>query len=121
MATLPRPEGRDHYAAMRQLKWSPTEKVIARKAFDAALQRELASVIRKAKDMAVKIQQPADLWDLELYLTKRRREINRQYDYRYSVLLMVFADLIQHGRLREEELRGLAQDKLGYIHGLSAL
>jgi integrase len=30
------------------------------------------------------IQQPSDLWDLEHYLTERRREIDRKYDYRYS-------------------------------------
>jgi len=121
MASLPRPEAQDRYTTMPSLKWSPAEKAVARKAFDAALQRELAAVIRKAKEMAARIEEPSELWDLEYYLTKRRQEINRRYDYRYSVLISVFADLIRHGQLREEELHGLGQDKLGYILGLVRL
>lgn len=49
--------------------------------------------------MAEKIEQPSDLWELERYLTERRKEIDRQYDYCYSVLLNAFADLLQKGRL----------------------
>jgi hypothetical protein len=115
MASLPRPETDAPSTMMRELKWSPAEKAIARKACDRALQAELAEVIREAKSMAGKIEQPADLWDLEAYLTKRRTEINRKYDYRYSVLPSVFANLIREGRLTAEDLGGLAEDKLRYV------
>jgi hypothetical protein len=115
MGSLPRPETDAPSTMMRELKWSPAEKVIARKAFDRALQAELAEVIREARSMAGKIEQPADLWDLEAYLTKRRTEINRKYDYRYSVLPSVFANLIREGRLTAEDLGGLAEDKLRYV------
>jgi|SRR5450631_2282165 len=64
------------------------------------------------KEIAGKIEQPFDLWELERYLTQRRQEIDRQYDYRYSVLLFVFAGLIQRGRLREQDLHGLSEEKL---------
>lgn len=121
MASLPRPEFQDSYTTMRHLKWSPAEKAIAREAFDRALHRELAAVVRKTKEMAGKIEQPSDLWELESYLTRRRNEINRQYDYRYSVLLMVFGDLIRKGRLREEDLQGLAEDKLGHVRSYTTL
>ena len=66
--------------------------------------------------MAGQIQQPSDLWDLESYLTQRRKEIDRKYDYRYSRLTHVFGKLLHEGRLREEELRGLREDKLEAIH-----
>jgi hypothetical protein len=112
MAGLPR---QDSYTTIRNLKWSPAEKAIARKAFDVALQRELATVIREVKQMAGRIEQPPDLWELERYLTHCRKEIDRQYDYRYSILPFVFADLVKKERLREQELDGLAEDKLGYI------
>ena len=36
--------------------------------------------------MANGIQQSSDLWDLEHYLTQRRKEIDRKYDYRGSRL-----------------------------------
>src|SRR2546430_10477497 len=62
--------------------WSRSEKVIARTAFDAALGRELHEVIQEAKRMASQIQKSSDLWDLEHYLTQRRKEIDRKYDYR---------------------------------------
>jgi len=63
----------------------------------------------------VKVEQSSELWDLEHYLTQRRQDINRKYDYRYSVLLFVFANLVREGRVSEEELRSLGEDKLAYI------
>ena len=121
MASLPRSEVQNHDTTMRDLKWSPAEKAIARKAFERALQQDLEAVIREARKMAEKIEQPSDLWELERYLTERRKEIDRQYDYRYSVLLFVFADLIRKGRLREEDLHGMSEDKLGYIRSYARI
>jgi Photoprotection regulator fluorescence recovery protein len=119
MASFPRPEVQDPYTMMRSVKWSGAEKVIARRAFDHALHQDLDAVIRQAKKMAGRIEEPSDLWELERYLTERRKEIDRQYDYRYSVLLNVFADLIQKGRLREQDLRGLSEEKLRHIHHMA--
>jgi len=65
------------------------------------------------------IQQSSDLWDLEHYLTQRRKEIDRKYDYRYSQLTHVFGRLLHERRLREEELRGLREDKLKSIRSLA--
>ena len=119
MASLPRPEVQDPLTSIRDLKWSAAEKAIARKEFERALQQDLEAVIRQAKKMAEKIEQPSDLWELERYLTQRRKEIDRQYDYRYSVLLFVFAGLIRKGRLREEDLHGLAEEKLEDIRRMA--
>ena len=49
---------------------------------------------------------------MEHYLTQRRKEIDRNYDYCYSQLTQVFGRLLCEKRLREEELRGLREDKL---------
>ena len=119
MASLPRPEAPNLYTIIRSVKWSDAEKAIARKAFERALQQDLGAVIRQAKKMAGRIEQPSDLWELERYLTERRKEIDRQYDYRYSVLLNVFAGLIRKGRLREQDLRGLSEEKLRHIHQMA--
>ena len=59
------------------------------------------------------------MWDLEHYLTGRRKEIDRKYDYRYSQLTDVFGRLLYEGRVREEELRGLQEDKLKRIRSLA--
>jgi hypothetical protein len=101
--------------AIHDLKWSAAEKVIARKAFNLALERELQAVILEAKSKAAKMQEPSGLWDLEQYLTQRRQEIDRIYDYRYSVLPFVLANLLSNGRLVEDELHGLGEDKLSWI------
>lgn len=121
MASLPSPEGRDVQEMVRHLKWSHTEKQIARKAFELALDREFRSVIRRAKDMAGQIEQPTDLWDLEHYLTESRKRIDRTYDYRYSVLTDVFGRLVREGRLSEDELQGLGEDKLQSIRSYARL
>jgi hypothetical protein len=76
-------------------------------------------VIQEAKKMASQIQQSSDLWDLEHYLTQRRKEIDRKYDYRYSQLTHVFGRLLYEKRLREEELRGLREDKLKPIRSVA--
>lgn len=103
------------YANPSQLTWSRSEKAVARTAFDAALKRELHEMMQQAKQMASQINEPSDLWDLEHYLTQRRNEIDRKYDYRYSQLTDVFGRLLCEKRLGEEELRGLGEDKLKLI------
>ena len=69
--------------------------------------------------MASQINEPADLWELEHYLTQRRKEINRKYDYRYSQLTHVFGRLLHERRLSEEELHGLREDKLKSIRSFA--
>ena len=115
MSKVPGSLTKNPYTMMRNLDWSHAERVIARKAFGLALGRELDAVIREAKTRAASIEQPSELWDLERYLTQRRKDIDRRYDYRYSVLPVVFGYLIRDGRLSKEELQGLSEDKLAYI------
>jgi Photoprotection regulator fluorescence recovery protein len=56
--------------------WSRSEKAIARTVFDAALKREFQEVMQKTKQMANQINKPTDLWNLERYLTERRKDID---------------------------------------------
>jgi Photoprotection regulator fluorescence recovery protein len=107
------------YPHQNEPTWSKSEKAIARTAYDAALKRELQDVMRKTKQMANQIKEPADVWELEHYLTERRKEIDRKYDYRYSQLTHVFGRLLYEGRVREEELSGLREDKLKPIRSLA--
>ena len=106
---------------MHECKWSDAEKAVARRAFDRALSKELEALIRDAKGRAAKIEELSELWGLESWLTKRRREIDRRYDYRYSVLPLVFAHLLRDGRLTEDDLHGLGQGKLALIRRASTL
>ena len=79
------------------LTWSPAEKAVAPNAFDLALKREVEQVMVEAKKRAEQIKQPSHLWQLEKYLTDRRREIDQGFDYRYSVLITGFGNLLSRG------------------------
>jgi len=109
----------ERYPYQNEPTWSKLERAVARAAFDAALGRELHEVIQKAKQMANEIQQSSDLWDLEHYLSQRRKEIDRKYDYRYSQLTLVLGRLLYENRLSEEDLRGLREDKMKSIRSLA--
>ena len=101
--------------------WSKPERAIARKAFDAALNREVQDVTREAKQMANKIKVPADVWALERYLTQRRRDIDRKYEFRSSRLTQILGMLLSERRILEEELRGLREDKIKAIRTCAEL
>lgn len=105
---------------MRDLKWSPSEKIIARKAFDQALASELRDVVQRAKHIAAEVKERSGLWELETWLRQRRLEIDRKYDYRYSVLPMVFATLLKQGRISEKDLNGLQEEKIDLIVGIAS-
>jgi hypothetical protein len=96
--------------------WSRSEKAVARKVFDAAQKRELHEVMAEAKQMANQISEPTDLWDLERYLSQRRKDIDRKYEFRSSTLTQVLGRLLWEHRVSEEELRGLREDKIKGIH-----
>jgi hypothetical protein len=104
------------YPYQNEPSWSRSEKAIARKVFDAALKRELQDIMQKAKQMANQIKEPANVWELERYLTQRRKDIDRKYDFRTSRLTRVFGRLLCERRISEKELRGLREDKMIAIH-----
>jgi hypothetical protein len=103
----------------RDWKWTSAEKTAARRAFDLALSRELDAVLRGAKGRAARITEAAGLWKLEAWLGDQRRRIDHDFDYRYSVLPMVFAALLRDGRLTEDDLLGLDSAKLDTIRHLA--
>ena len=81
--------------------WSPAEKKIARRVFDATLHRELADVMQAFKSMAAMATEPYDMWSTQEFPTKARNSIDRKYDNRYSQLEFVFGRLLREGRFSE--------------------
>ena len=99
--------------------WSRSEKTTARKAFDAALKRELHEVVQETKQMASQIKEPSDLWDLERSLTERHKDIDRKYDTRGSRLKNVLGRLLYGNRISEDDLRGLGEEKMKSIRSFA--
>ncbi|MCK1511470.1 hypothetical protein IVB22_02555 [Bradyrhizobium sp. 190] len=102
------------------VKWSPSEKKIARRAFDTALESALAKVMAEFKRRANAASTPSEMWEIENYLRQQRREIDESFDYRYSQLPLVFARLIREGHLDEGLLAGLSEEKREIIRSFLA-
>ena len=98
--------------------WSPSEKKIARRAFDVALDAALSKVLAEFKAKATQVATPSAMWDLEGYLGQKRKHIDTLFDYRYSQLPLVFAALIREGHLDEASLAGLSEEKLQEVRKL---
>ena len=109
------------YPYPNEPSWSRSEKTIARRVFDAALTRELQAVMQDAKQKANQIKEPADVWELERYLTQRRKDIDRRYDFRFSRLTQLFGRLLSERRIHEQELHGLREDKMKAIRSCARL
>jgi hypothetical protein len=100
---------------MSEMEWSKQEKEIARRAFKAAYSRECMTIAQSVRKMASEINDPSGLWQLHDYLTEKRKETDEKYDYRYSVLLFVFARLMCEGWINQEDLAGISDQKLQEI------
>lgn len=59
--------------------WTHAEKKVARRAFDAALQRGFAAALAEFRRRAAQVRDIDDLWQIEAWLRATRREIDETY------------------------------------------
>ena len=52
---------------MHDLKWSPSEKKLARSVFDEALEIALSKILTEFKTRASAVATPSGMWELEDY------------------------------------------------------
>jgi glycyl-tRNA synthetase beta subunit len=104
---------------MNDIKWSKKEKSIARAAFEKAYEKECNLIIEKLKVKSLKLSDSKDIWELHDYLSEIRKEIDEKYDYRYSVMIMVFAILLKQQWLKIDDIEGLSEDKIDKIKTLA--
>jgi len=105
---------------MNEINWSKSEKVVARRAFDTAYKRECDAIIAKLKKMIAGATEPEHIWGIYDYLTEQQETTDKKYDYRYSVLIFVFARLFQEAWLKLTDLEGLGEDKIEEIMKLAS-
>ncbi len=106
---------------MNDLKWSNGDKQIARQAFKKAYDAECVELLAKVREMADQAREPGDLWQIHDFLDRERRQIGEKYDYRYSVLVLVFVRLVAEDRLTLNDHEGLSEDILSEIQRLVQL
>jgi hypothetical protein len=104
---------------MNELKWTKSEKIVAKRAFEKCYQRECEAILTKLKDRLTTVDKPSDIWLIHDFLTKELKKFKDKYDYRYSVLIFVFARLLKEGRLQESDLNGIEEDKIKKIKYLA--
>jgi hypothetical protein len=105
--------GIEHFR--EDVSWTANEKKVARKAFDSALERNLAAITAEAKRRMADVSNPSDLWRVEEYLTENGKAVDRLYQFKYSDLIRVFSNLMRDGWLRETDLVGLKSEKIADI------
>jgi hypothetical protein len=96
----------------QDFKWKDSEKKIANRVYEKARLSELGELIRNFKAEAAAIDDPDQLWNLIEEMKTRRCAFEQKYDYRYSVLVTVFARLVGEGRISEADLQGLDSEKI---------
>lgn len=101
--------------------WSQTEQKIAETVFRRAYEREITALVEYIRENATKITEIEDLWQLNDLLNAKRHELDGKYDYQYSGLIFVFAQLLKQGWLTLDELKGLTPDKLAKISALARM
>jgi hypothetical protein len=106
---------------VNNIGWSEIEEKIARKAFKKAYEREIDALIEEVRKKGSKLAELDQVWHLHDFLSARRHDIDGKYDYRYSVLIFVFARLLKEGWLDLDELKGLEPDKLTKIIALARM
>ncbi len=99
--------------------WSKTEKRIAREAYDKAYEREVKAIEQEVRSMLDKAQDARVVWRIHDFLSERRVETDRKYDYRYSVLLGVFGHLLAEGWLHLDDIEGLDAGKIEKIRAIA--
>lgn len=98
-----------------EIVWTKAEKKTARKVFERAFEKQCTAITKEVKKMIVNASTSSDIWRVHDYLSEHRRTVDKIFDYRYSVLLNVFARLLRDGWLTETDLAGLQPDKIEKI------
>lgn len=101
--------------------WTAAEKAIARAAFEKAYERETRALLEEVRAKASSIAKLDEIWQLHDYLSARRHDIDGKYDYRYSRLVFVFAQLLQENWLHLEDLEGIAAGRVAKISALARM
>ena len=106
---------------MSDMAWGTTEKKVARRVFDAALQRELADIMADFKSRAAQASTPDDLWAIQAHLARVQHDIDSKYDYRYSMLEFVLGRLMREQRIQLQDLTGMKADRIARICRIASL
>jgi len=98
-----------------ELRWTPSEKKAARRAYDKAFELQCAAITKEVKRMLQKMSNPGDIWRIEEYLYEKRKEVDRLFQFSYSRLILVFSILMRDGWMTDADLAGLDQEKIDRI------
>jgi hypothetical protein len=105
----------------REFSWLPSEKKAARADFEGAFKRECEAIRHEVEVRLKRSKDPSEIWRVHDYLTAKRDEMDRKYDYRYSILIGVFGRLLRKGWIAERDLSALRGDKVEAIKFMASI
>lgn len=106
---------------MSNITWSKQETEGTQLAFEKAYEREIKTLIEDVRDKGSQITELDAVWQLHDFLSAKRYELDGKYDNRESARIFVFAQLLQEGWLKREELQFLESEKLAKITALARM
>jgi hypothetical protein len=109
------------YTGPDDMRWTDAEKELARRIYNKAYVAECVTIAAEAKRMIANAKAPTDIWRVHDYLSNPRKDVDRAYDYRYSVLPRVFGCLMRDGWLTEADFAGLDREKIDQIKSVAKL
>jgi len=71
--------------------------------------------------MLSRMEDPKEIWKIDDYLRKNRRDMDSKYDYRYSILIIVFGKLMREGLILDSDIDKLSQDKIDAIKRIASI
>lgn len=106
---------------MHDQHWSHAERVAGRRALGTAYKREEAALLKEFKEKMAAAASTDDLWAIGLALKDVRYGMQRRYEIRFSWLVIGLGNLMREGWLREDDLVGLAKEKVDQIRAIAAV
>jgi hypothetical protein len=95
--------------------------MFAREAYDRAYERECTKIMEKVHGMLSGMEDPKEIWKIDDYLRKIKREMDSRYDYRYSILIIVFGKLMREGLILDSDIEKFSQDKIDAIKRIASI
>jgi hypothetical protein len=106
---------------MSQQGWTNPEKEIARNLYAKVVLEEYDEIIKDFKRRAQKVKTRDEFWEMENYIKEVHRDLEARFDPRYSQILFVFGSLLRRGKISNEQLKGLSNEKINEIHRIAKL
>lgn len=98
---------------IKTVTWSKSDKESARYLFELGKKRDYQKLILSIRNFSLEMDE--NIWDLKEFLDAKAKEFDAKYDYRYSMLPILFACYIEEGLLSINDLESFSTQIKNHI------